>query len=482
MRGSAWVALSYGGRQVVMFGSMLVLVRFVEPKAFGVVALSFTVLYILSTLQDSGLGAALVHRRGDVTDAAATVFVFSIITGLLLYAIAFFAAPFIAKLFHTDGLTTVLRALSLLLPLHSLSTVPSALLERAVHYRPRTVSDLLAALAQGATSIVLAVLGAGVWALVVGQLAAGLVSAVVLWVMCPTRPDPRRASVATARSLMTYGRFITAGNLLTIAGGSIDNITVARLMSATSLGFYSVAYRVTELPVLVIGSIVGRVMFPIYSMVREDVAIVRRAYLQNLQRVALLSVPVSVGMAVGARPLVRVLLGEKWLPSVAAVQVLAIFAVIRSLIGPAGELFKGMGKPQYNLVTGGLFLPLAVPLLWVLIHAKGIIGAALAVLITASVIAIVVYALVFHLLEFGPRELFAALGPFLATAALVALAIQVVVVTTEHLDPSVSLALAIVAGAAGMALGTAVFSRSIVTEMWRSLRRSRLPEDAPTPA
>ena len=231
MRGSAWVAVSYGGRQVVSFLSMLVLVRFVDPKEFGLVALSYTVLYILSTLQDSGLGAALVHRRGDVTDAAATVFVFSMSTGLALYAIAFFAAPFIAEIFKTPGLTTVLRVLSLLLPLHSLSTVPAALLERAVHYRPRTVSDLLAAVAQAVVSISLAVLGGGVWALVVGQLVASVVSTAVLWVMCPTRPDPRRASIATARSLIKYGRFITAGNLLTIAGGSIDNITVARLMS-----------------------------------------------------------------------------------------------------------------------------------------------------------------------------------------------------------------------------------------------------------
>lgn len=482
MRGSTWVALSYGGRQVVMFLSMLVLVRFVDPKAFGVVALSFTALYVLSTIQDSGLGAALVHRRGDVTDAAATVFVFSAATGLLLYAIAFFGAPLIAHAFHTPGLTPVLRVLSLLLPLHSLSTVPSALLERAVHYRPRTVSDLLAAAAQAGLSITLAVLGAGVWALVLGHLAAGIVSTTVLWVLCPTRPDPRHASVATARSLMAYGRFITAGNLLTIVGGSIDNITVARLMNAASLGFYTIAYRVTELPVLVIGSIVGRVMFPIYSIVREDVAIVRRAYLQNLQRVALLSIPVSVGMAVGAKPLVRVLLGDRWLPSVQAMQVLAIFAVLRSLVGPAAELFKGMGKPQYNLLTGGLFLPIAIPLLWLLIHAKGILGAALAVLITSSLIAIVVYALVFRLLDCGPRELFAALAPFLATAGLVALAIELVVVATEHLPASVALGLAVVAGAAAMGLGTVIFARSVVTEMWRSLRHSRLPDDAPAPA
>jgi hypothetical protein len=110
------------------------------------------------------------------------------------------------------------------------------------------------------------------------------------------------------------------------------------------------------------------------------------------------------------------------------------------------------------------------------------VGAALAMLITASVIAIVVYVLVFRLLEFGPRQLFAALAPFLGTAALVALAIELVVLATESLPASAALAAVIAAGAGAMALGTAIFSRSIVAEMWRSLKQSRLPEDAPAAA
>ena len=203
MRGSSWVAVSYGGRQIVSFASMLVLVRFVDPKSFGLVALAFTALFVFSTLQDSGMGAALVHHRGDDLEVAtATVFVFSAITGVAIYAAGFFAAPYIARAFHDHELTNVLRVLAILIPLRSLSTVPSALLEKAVEFRPRTVSDLAAACVQAAVSIALAVLGAGVWALVIGQVAGGAVSAAVLWMLVPERPEPRRASrSSTARAL-----------------------------------------------------------------------------------------------------------------------------------------------------------------------------------------------------------------------------------------------------------------------------------------
>lgn len=479
MRGSTWVAVSYGGRQVVSFASTLVLVRFVDPKAFGLVALAFTALFVLQTVQDSGMGSALIHRRENLEEAAATVLIFSALTGVALYAVAFFSAPYAGRLLHVDGLTNVLRVLALLLPIRSFGTVPSALLERAVHFRPRTVSDLAAAAAQAGISIALAVLGAGVWALVVGQVAASAIATVVLWILSPTRPDPRRASRAMARELLRYGRYITGGNLLMIASTSMDNVVVARLLGATLLGFYSVAFRLTELPVLVIGSIVGRVMFPIYSLVRDDVATVRRAYVQNLQRVALLSLPVSVGMAAGAKPLVRVLLGDRWLPSVPALQLLAIYAVVRALLGPAGELYKGMGKPQYNVITGMIYLPIALPLLWVLVEAKGTLGAALAVLIATGITGVVTLALVFRLLDLTAAELFRSLAPFLLSAALVAGAIRLTDLATNTMPAAASLALVVLAGTVAFAVGTAVFARPIVAQMWSSLKLSRGPEELP---
>jgi O-antigen/teichoic acid export membrane protein len=461
------------------FASMLVLVRFVDPKAFGLVALAFTALFVLQTLQDSGMGSALIHRREDLEEAAATVLVFSALTGVALYAVAFFAAPYASTLFHVHGLTGVLRVLALMLPIRSFSTVPSALLERAVDFRPRTVSDLVAAATQGGVSIALALLGAGVWALVLGQVLASAVSGVALWILSPARPDPRRASRRMARELLRYGRYITGGNLFMIASTSMDNVVVARLLGATLLGFYSVAFRLTELPVLVIGSIVGRVMFPIYSMMRDDVATVRRAYIQNLQRVALLSLPISVGMAAGARPLVRVLLGARWLPSVSALQVLAIFAVVRALLGPAGELYKGMGKPQYNVITGLVYVPIALPLLLVLADAKGTLGAALAVLIATACTGIVTMTLVFRLLDLRPVELFKALAPFLLSAALVAGAVELTVRITNGMPPTASLALVIGAGGVAFVVGTALFARPIVAQMWSSLKLSRGPEELP---
>ncbi|HEY7421965.1 MAG TPA: oligosaccharide flippase family protein, partial [Gaiellaceae bacterium] len=78
LRGSVWTAVGYGGGQLLAFLSLLVVVRLVEPKAFGLVALAAPFLVILQYVQESGLASALVQRRGsDIDRAAATVLVFS---------------------------------------------------------------------------------------------------------------------------------------------------------------------------------------------------------------------------------------------------------------------------------------------------------------------------------------------------------------------------------------------------------------------
>jgi lipopolysaccharide exporter len=476
LRGSTWVAIGYGGRQIISIITMLALVRLVGPSSFGVVALAWTILFVVQTVQGSGLSTALVHRRHDVEEAAASVLVFSAASSIALYCVAFAAAPIAGSLFHAPKLVPVLRVLALTMPIGALATVPGAIFERDVNFRARTRSDLAAAMAQAATSIGLAVAGAGVWALIGGQLAASVTATTALWILIPWRPNPRGASWKMTRDLFRYGRFVTGSNLLLIACNSIDNVFVGRILGSTLLGFYSVAFRVTELPVLVIGSIVGRVMFPIYAIMQHDLRTIRRVYVQNLQRMALFSLPVSAAMFAAAEPFVRVVLGEQWVRSAPALRVLAIYAMVRAMIGPAGELFKGIGKPQYNLITTSTFLLTAAPALLLFIRLHGILGAAAAILTAGGAAGVVVMILTRRLVGLSPIAVIMAVGPSLVCSALSAGAIALIVAATGSLPPLASFASAIGAGGIVYVLSTFLLAGHIVRPLWVAFRASRAPD------
>src|SRR5688500_8917189 len=76
LRSSGWLAFGYGTKQVASLLTLLVLVRLLEPEAFGLVALAATFLHVVSHLQGSGIWSALVYRRDNLEEAAASAVLF----------------------------------------------------------------------------------------------------------------------------------------------------------------------------------------------------------------------------------------------------------------------------------------------------------------------------------------------------------------------------------------------------------------------
>ena len=470
LRSSLWVALGYGGKQLLQFCSMLVLVRLLEPSAFGLMALVWVVLFVFDALQESGLGSAFIYRRDDIKHAAGTAAVFAAISGTALYACCFLAAPVAAHLFRAPELTDVLRVSALTLILKGVSVVPSAILERELDFRARANIDLIAATVQVGVSIGLATSGAGVWSLVAGILTSAAITALMYWWLTPWRPSLGLASWGMLRELLHYGRFITAGNLLVLVNNTVDNVLVGRMLGTTQLGFYAVTFRLATMPDDVIGYIVGRVMFPVYSRLQDDSATFRRVYLQNLQRIALLALPASIGLIVAAEPIVLALLGSGWTEVVTPLRILGAYALIRVFAAPSGDVFRGAGRPHLIpafLLPGTL---LTVALLLVLVPRLDLNGAALSMLIVTCSIGTPMFITTMRLLGVRFGELARALAPSFACAGILAVVLVALLPLADTLPPVAALVLMVGVGAVSYIGSTVVLARDVVAPWWASLR------------
>jgi PST family polysaccharide transporter len=473
LRSVGWLGFALGSRQAVSFFTTLLLARLLTPSEFGLVALAATFLVFLEPLQDSGLSAALVYRRDRVERAAGAVLVYAPIIGLGAFVLGFAAAPYFARAFHEPDVTAVIRALLGLVIIRSLGVAPWAILERTMNYRARTVSDLAAALVQAVVAVSLAFAGAGVWSIVAGQLSAGAVSVTLVWFLVPWRPSPRHADWGTLRDMLRYGRWVGAGNMFNLVNRTLDNLVVGRLLGTTSLGFYTVAFRFADIPPSLLGPILGRVMFPVYSMLQHDVQSVRRVYLQNLQRVALALLPIVVGLMIATKPIVLALLGDQWLPVVTPLRILAVWALVRSFVATAGEVYNGRGKPQLSLYflipgTGVLLL-----LLLLLVPRYDLDGAALAQTLAITLVGVPGLYVAMRLVRLPARELAKGLAPAVLCTALLAVALVVLLPLTDSLSPVVAVVVLVSSGAAVYLGSTAVFAKSIVMPLWVSVRGTR---------
>jgi O-antigen/teichoic acid export membrane protein len=300
-----------------------------------------------------------------------------------------------------------------------------------------------------------------------------MVQAGVFWILAPWRPSPRRASWPVLKDMLRYGRFIGATNVVNLANNTIDTIIVGRLLSTAAVGFYSVTYRLAEFPNSVIGYIVGRVLFPVYSMIQADVTTFRRVYVQNIQRIALLSLPLSVLLFVGAEPIVLALLGRDWLEVVTPLKILALYGLVKSFAAPCGEVFRGIGRPQLGLLIAAAHAVVMFPLLLLLTPRYGLEGAATAMLAAMCVTSVPAFYLTFRLLDLRLGRLGRALLPSFGCAAALGVVLALAVEPTESLAPLPGMIMLVAVGAGVYVAATAVFARSIVVPMWTNLRGSR---------
>ncbi len=473
VRGSAWVGIGFGGGQIVSFASTLALVRLLDPKAFGTVAVGITLLAVISQVQESGLGAALIHgRHRDPRVAASTVLLFGATAGFVLAAATVAVAPLYTRLLHVPEATEFVQVLALMPAVRGLAVVPTSILERELDFRSRTYAELSGAIAQAAVAIGCATGGLGAWSLVAGFLTGAALQAAVMWLRIPWRPSLFGGSVEMLREMLRYGRFVSGTNIMIIANSNIDNVTVARFLGTSALGSYNVAWRLAGLPNTVIGVIVGRVMFSVYSRLQHDFAAVRAAYLQNLQRTMLFALPVTVTLGIGAEPIVLGLLGPGWEGAIGPLRLLAIYGVIRLLAAPAGELFKGIGRPHLTLVSSVTFLATALPMLLILVPRLGPSGAALSMVIGISVSGSVALTLACRSLSLHPAELVRSLVRPAGCGALVGGALLLTLPVANSLAPLPSFGL--VGGVAGgsFVVALALLGRPLLIPIWAGLRRA----------
>jgi PST family polysaccharide transporter/lipopolysaccharide exporter len=169
----------------------------------------------------------------------------------------------------------------------------------------------------------------------------------VSYVIHGYRPRPEfHHGIAT--DLFDYGKWILGSGIVLFLINQGDDAFVGWYLGATALGFYQLAYRFSNAPATEVTHIISRVVFPTYSQIQTDKEKLRTGYFRTVQIVTVISFPMAVGIAVVAPTFVRAFLGEQWLPTILAMQILAFWGIIRSLGAAVGPLFNALGQPDVN--------------------------------------------------------------------------------------------------------------------------------------
>ncbi|PZS37566.1 MAG: lipopolysaccharide biosynthesis protein [Pseudonocardiales bacterium] len=356
----------------------VILARILTAADFGLFALALLVLNVFDYAKDLGVTLALVQQRGPWRRLAPTGLTLSVAFGVLASAAALSLAPIIASALRHPELVPMVQVLGAGLLISSLGAVPVSLLRRRIDFRGRLVPEVSGALVKTVLSVGLALAGLGVWSLVWGQLAASVLTALMYWGVARTAVRPgfdRTVAVELAR----FGLPATLVSLVAFGIYNCDYVAIGRQLGDEQLGFYTLAYRLPELVVLMLCNTVSEVLFSSLSRWQHDRAALADHYLRAVRVVLALTAPLGFGMAALAPEVVEVLYGRDYSESANELAVLAVFTVVYSVTFHSGDVYKATGRPGLlTLINLGKFVVLA-PAVWFAAH-RDILAVAVAVL------------------------------------------------------------------------------------------------------
>ena len=358
---------------------IIILARLLSPEAFGLVGIALVVMELLKTLTHFGFGDALIQRKGDIKNYLDTVWIMSVIRGLILAGIIVGIAPFTASYFNAPEAKSIIQAMAAVLVLNGFISSGVIYFYKEMEVQKRFIWDMSTMLTDLAVTISLAFVLRSAWALVIGSVASAIVATVVSFVMHPYRPK-LRFEILKAKELFNFGWWSLLFSAVTYVFLNVDTVFIGRLLGVVTLGLYTMAHRIGDLMGQELALVSSAVVFPTYSKLQDNISNLRLAFLTSIEAVAFVTFPIAAGVFVLAPDFTTIFLGQQWLPAVPAMQILGIAGAIFSLIITGGSLFYAVGKPRTRFLIMVVASFIMVALLFPLSKEYGLVGAALAVL------------------------------------------------------------------------------------------------------
>nr|MBI2905955.1 lipopolysaccharide biosynthesis protein [Chloroflexota bacterium] len=459
-RGVFWAYLAYAGAKGLVFVSTVILGRLLTPADFGLVGLASLVTEYLGTVHTFGVGAAFIQRRDDPEEAANATFVISTGSGVALFLISLLLSPWAVDFFKEPQVGIMLPLLASTYVITGLTAVNDALLVKNLRFRQRMVPVVTQALVKGAVSIGLALAGAGAWSLVWGVVIGTLASNIALVLISPWRVT-RAWNRRVMRDILGFGGHIILLNFIGNIEVNVDYLIVGKRLGKESLGYYTMGFRMPELLIVNIVSVVSGVVFPVYSKMQGDRDGLRRSLLKTMQFIALVAVPAGVGLALVSDTFIHLFYTDKWAATIPVMQLLSIYAAIRALTYNFGDVYKAVGRPDILNKIGVFTLVITVIALWIG-SAFGIVGVAGAHVSVAVINFLIDVAVVWRLLGVPPWRVLAAISGPVAGAGGMAAAMWAVGALIHPAPGAAQLIALIATGAAAYLALSWIINRPVI--------------------
>lgn len=328
--GVGWSAFDSIARYGITFIVGIVLARLLTPDEYGLIGILTIFINLFNVIVDGGFTNALICKQGATDEDYCTVFYINLFISFVLAFTLFLCARPISIFFEREELVDLTRVMSVIVIINALSIVQRTRLTKRIDFKSQTKITIIASVLSGVIGIGMALKGFGVWALVGQQISNQITTTLLLWIYNKWIPK-LVFSWESFKELWDFGWKLLASGVLGSLSDDIFNAVIGKSFSSQSLGYYTRSQHFASIFSSNITTVVSRVSYPVLSSLQNDKEMLKAGYKRIICNTMLVTFVLMLGLAAVAKPLILVLIGDKWLVSVYYLQIICLYAMLHPL-------------------------------------------------------------------------------------------------------------------------------------------------------
>lgn len=336
------------GAQLVTFIVSVVLARILVPKDYGQIALITVFTTIMQVFVDSGLGTALIQKKDADDLDFSSVFYFNFVVCLVLYAVMFMTAPFLAGFYNDDSLMPIIRVISLTIVISGVKGIQQSYVSRNMLFKRFFYATLGGTIFSAFLGIGLAYAGFGVWAIVAQQLSNTVIDTLILWLTVKWRPK-KMFSWKRLKGLLSFGWKMLASSLLDTGYNNIRSLIIGKMYSSSDLAFYDQGKKFPNVIVTNINTSIDSVLLPTMARAQDNASRVKSMTRRAIKTGTYIMAPLMMELAFCAEPIVQLVLTAKWLSCVPFLRIFCITYMFYPIHTANLDAIKAMGRSDLFL-------------------------------------------------------------------------------------------------------------------------------------
>jgi len=380
IKGVSFIGFLRFSTKVIGFFETIILARILAPAQFGAYGIALLVLGLLEVITETGVNMILVQEK-EIEKYISSAWVVSIGRGMIITVLMLISAPFTANFFHSPQSLSLLTFLALVPFIRGFINPGVVKLQKNLLFGKDFSYRFTILVIDTITTITVTYLTRSPIGIAFGLLAGVVVEVLLSFVVIKPRPgfDFKREYVS---KIFHGGKWITANGIFDYLFENSDNIVVGRILGASSLGIYQIAYSLAVMPLTEMGKVFQYVGTPILVNISDNVLRLRNEFAKTIFINFVLALPFVV-IIICFPGFFIWLLGDKWSGILPVLPILVCVGFVRSMTGASSALFYSMRRQKIPMLTALITSIGLVILIIPLVYYYGIVGAAIAALISS---------------------------------------------------------------------------------------------------